>query len=179
MEEDILLAIHGWSRPFLDVIFLVSHELGRGPFGLILVVVMVALWWRAGDRSEARLWAVLGLSTYFLQLGLKHFFARPRPALWDPLVHLSSFAMPSGHALAAATLYPLLARSVARRWPSVAPMAYGVAVFVAFYIGFGRLYLGVHWPSDVLVGWAIGAAQTVAMIRWSDRRGSLAEAQEQ
>jgi undecaprenyl-diphosphatase len=172
MEETILLTIHDAASRWLDVVFVFSHHLGTGPFGLVLVLTMVCLWWWRGDRTEARLWATLGLSTYVLQLGLKHLIARPRPELWSGPIHLSSFSMPSGHALAAATLYPLLARSVAKRWPAAAKPAYLAAVVMALYIGFGRLYLGVHWPSDVFAGWLLGAAQTGLMIRWTDKRAA-------
>ncbi len=53
--------------------------------------------------------------------------------------------------------------------PDQAKTAWGVAILLAFYIGFGRLYLGVHWPTDVIAGWALGAAQTALVIRSARR----------
>jgi undecaprenyl-diphosphatase len=91
---------------------------------------------------------------------LKAVVARPRPALWPWLVPQAGFSFPSGHALAAASFYPVLAweagcvRPLRRRWFAV------LAALGVLWLGLGRLYLGVHWPSDVLAGWALGAAQS-------------------
>ena len=122
---------------------------------------MAAFWAIRRDPHEAVLWIVLGINVYLLQKGLKLSFERVRPDLWTgPVPAPSSFAFPSGHAVAAATFYPLLGRALARRYPDRRVLAYGAGIAMAFYVGFGRLYLGVHWPTDVLAGWAIGGAQT-------------------
>jgi undecaprenyl-diphosphatase len=160
METAILVWIHGWSGPFLDAAFRVSHELGNLPF-CSLIVGLACLWHLArGERGEALLWLVLGLSTFALFEGLKVLVLRPRPHLWPPLVTQTGYAFPSGHALAAATFYPLLAVEVSRRRPAARPWAWTLALGLAFFVGLGRLYLGVHWPTDVLAGWALGAGQT-------------------
>jgi undecaprenyl-diphosphatase len=161
METRVLMLLHEHSNAWLDELFLVSHAIGAGPFGLVLVLVAAAVAAYRKKPHEAGLWIALGLSTYFLQAGLKEIVGRPRPALWPTLVSTTSPAFPSGHALAAATFYPLLARAAVQRWPEARVVAWAAAVAMALYIGLGRLYLGVHWPSDVLAGWAIGAAQTM------------------
>jgi membrane-associated phospholipid phosphatase len=165
MEERILLFFHEHSAPWLDSAFLFSHELGTGIFGFVLVGLAAAFAAYRRQRHEAILWIVLGLSTYFLQLGIKQLVFRPRPALWSTLVVLTTPAFPSGHALSAATFYPLLARTLSREWPRTRTLAWAAALAMAAYIGLGRLYLGVHWPSDVLGGWAIGGLQTLVGVR--------------
>jgi membrane-associated phospholipid phosphatase len=172
METRLLLWIHGLSRPALDDLFVFSHVLGTLPF-CVALVAGAALWHRVrGERREAALWIVLGLTTYLVQAGLKAALARPRPALWIPLVTETNFAFPSGHALAAATFYPLLAYLATRGAPRAAKaVGYLLAAAVALYIGVGRLYLGVHWPSDVLAGWILGILQTAAGVLWLERRG--------
>jgi membrane-associated phospholipid phosphatase len=153
-------------------LFLFSHAIGRPAF-LVTLVLAIAVWHaRRGERREARAWVVVGLSTYFLQEGLKLVFARPRPDLWPRLVDVGSAAFPSGHALATATLYPLLAWIVGRRQPQLALPAMAAALALVVFVGLGRLYLGVHWPSDVLGGWAIGGLQCWAAVRWLKRGAS-------
>lgn len=170
METRLLLWIHTHAGPGLDAAFWLSHHLGTLPTCTVIVLGAAAWLLRRREKAEALLFVLLGLSTYYLQEGLKVVFARPRPHLWPWMVPQYDFSMPSGHAIAAATFYPLLARAVARRWPRAAAPAYVLAVGVALFIGTGRLYLGVHWPSDVLVGWILGAGQTALGIALVERR---------
>ncbi|HKC11745.1 MAG TPA: phosphatase PAP2 family protein [Vicinamibacteria bacterium] len=170
MEGDILLWVHGWAGPLPDAAFWLSSQLADLRFCVVLVG-LACLWhlWR-GERTESLLWLVLGLTTLGLEEGLKLLMARPRPHLWVAQIQQSGFAFPSGHALASATFYPLLARDVASGWPRARLLAWGLAVGLALFIGVGRLYLGVHWPSDVLAGWALGAGQTALGLRLLERR---------
>ena len=108
----------------------------------------------------------LGLSTFFLQYGLKLLVDRARPELWPRLLAVGSAAFPSGHALAAATFYPALAWLLSEGRPGGRRVLMGLAVLIALYVGVGRLYLGVHWPTDVLGGWLLGATQTALGLRW-------------
>ena len=170
METRLLLWIHAHARPGLDAAFWLSHQLGTFPTCTVIVLGAAAWLLRQGKKAEALLFVALGLTTLGLQEGLKALFARPRPHLWPWVIVQADYSMPSGHAIAAATFYPLLARVVARRWPRAAVPAYVLAVAVALFIGIGRLYLGVHWPSDVLVGWALGAGQTALGIALVERR---------
>ncbi|HET7292351.1 MAG TPA: phosphatase PAP2 family protein [Vicinamibacteria bacterium] len=170
MEERLLLWIHEHSSPALDVAFFVSHAMGTLPFCAILVVT-AALWHRRrGEREAAWRWLALGAATFVLQEGIKAIVARPRPELWPSLLPSSGAAFPSGHALAAATFYPLLAWSLSRARPRLAPWLWAAAVLLAVFVGVGRLYLGVHWPTDVAAGWTLGAAQTAVALAWKGRR---------
>ena len=91
---------------------------------------------------------------------LKDLFLRPRPTIVPHLVEVDSLSFPSGHALNSAVIYltlgALLARAEAR--PSVRISVIGVAILLTVLIGLSRVYLGVHYPSDVLAGWCAGAA---------------------
>jgi undecaprenyl-diphosphatase len=170
VETSILMWLHESADPALDVAFRVSHELGTGMFCLALVAVAVVVALVRRRRDEAVLWTVLGISTWCLQAGLKLVVARPRPDLWEGPIALTSYAFPSGHALAAATFFPLIARAVALRRPELARPAYVLAAVVAFYVGVGRMYLGLHWPTDVIAGWCIGALQTYLAVGYLERR---------
>ena len=170
METQLLLWIHEQRGPWLDVLFRFSHELGNAPFCTALVVACTLWWlWRRKPR-EACLWLLVGVAGFLLQLGLKLAFGRLRPALWLGPIQHHSFAFPSGHALIAACLYPLLARAAALRWPGWRQWWYLLAVLLAGYVGVGRLYLGVHWPTDVLAGWVIGAALLWISLRYLPQR---------
>jgi undecaprenyl-diphosphatase len=172
MEARILLGIHEWSNPFLDALFWLSHQLGTIQFCVLVVAISIARNLRRGAHVEATLWLVVGLSTFFVQEWMKLLVGRPRPSLWVPLITpLTSKSFPSGHALSSATFFPLLARDWARARPHQAKLAYAIGVGLALFVGFGRLYLGVHWPTDVLAGWAIGAAQVYVVIRYRRRSG--------
>jgi undecaprenyl-diphosphatase len=81
---------------------------------------------------------------------LKQIFAAPRPDLLPHLDIVHSFSFPSGHSAGAMILFGGLALISGRRWTYVLGGA-GVAL-----IGVSRIWLGVHWPSDVLAGWIVG-----------------------
>lgn len=165
-ERSLLLSIHEAAGPLLDAVFLLSHQLGTLQFGMALVLAMT--FWHAhrGERRAALAWLLVGISTGLLQWQLKEIFGRPRPRLWPWLMEPQGAAWPSGHALSTATFFPLLAWQAAQRWPARAVAAWGAAVALVLYVGFGRLYLGVHWPTDVLGGWMMGAAQTLVALRF-------------
>ncbi len=127
--------------------------------GLLTVLVTGGL--LAARLSGTALFVVLSISGgSALSSLLKLLFGRPRPDLVPHLdvIHTASF--PSGHATISTLTYLTLAALVARAVTRKRVRAYliGCAVALALIIGVSRIYLGVHWPSDVLAGWALGAA---------------------
>ncbi|MET0315173.1 MAG: phosphatase PAP2 family protein [Hansschlegelia sp.] len=101
---------------------------------------------------------------------MKFSFARPRPELVDHLVPVSSLSFPSGHAMASAVTYLTLGVLLARteRRFRVRAFIFAVAVALTLVIGMSRVYLGVHYPTDVLAGWSLGAAW--ALLCWTAAR---------
>jgi undecaprenyl-diphosphatase len=95
---------------------------------------------------------------------LKEFFGRPRPDLIPHEVAVFTHSFPSGHAMMSAVVYLTLAALAARLMDHRRLKLYAMSVAVAFtvLIGVSRVYLGVHWPSDVLAGWMIGAGWALA-----------------
>ena len=95
-----------------------------------------------------------------LSLALKHGFSRPRPDLVPhaSIVHTMSF--PSGHSMMSATTYLTLAAILWRtqRRRRLKLYLFAAALLLTILVGFSRVYLGVHWPTDVLAGWFAGAA---------------------
>jgi undecaprenyl-diphosphatase len=176
LETELLLALHAQARPWLDQAFLLSHRLGTSWFMVPLVLGTALRHYLRQERRLASMWLGLGLSTLVLLEGLKHLVDRPRPHLWPrlstwpPLPGPDLLSFPSGHALASVTLYPLLAYVLTRRaTSSVRAAAVTLGVLMAVWIGVGRLYLGVHWPTDVMAGFALGAVQAGVALRWLRR----------
>ena len=132
-------------------------------------IVVVAL----GLLAVRRLWLTAGLVLASTLLGsilsaqAKLLFARPRPDLVDHLVEVRGLSFPSGHATNSAIIYLTLALIISQVVPGRRTRAYiiGVAVLLTTVIGISRVYLGVHWPSDVMAGWTIGSCWALAW--WS------------
>ena len=148
-----MLALHALSGPWLDALFRFSNLLGLPAFCVPLTLSAVAVHLRRGEHRAAWTWLVLGLGSVAVTEALKPLVGRPRPELWPHLVVAGGSSFPSGHALATAALFPFLGWLLWRRRP-IGALAGALA---SAYVGLGRLYLGVHWPTDVLGGWLIGA----------------------
>ncbi|TAN70322.1 MAG: phosphatase PAP2 family protein [Magnetospirillum sp.] len=147
------------------------HELGRdvtalgSPGILAFVVVATAVFLLlAGRRRDSLFLTAATVGGGLLTAVLKDAFARPRPEFALPGVHVFTTSFPSGHALGSAAIYFTLAALITRIVPQPKLKTYvmGVAVFLTVLIGLSRIYLGLHWSSDVLAGWAAGAAWALA-----------------
>jgi undecaprenyl-diphosphatase len=105
-----------------------------------------------------------------LNLLLKLGFDRPRPDLVPHLTEAYQTSFPSGHSMSSAATYLTLGAMLARVQPSRRLKIYflSLAIAVMLLVGFSRVYLGVHWPSDVLAGWAAGAIWALAcwLLAW-------------
>ena len=135
------------------------------PTGLLLVCAAVIVYLLLMRRLRTALF-VFAASAGGMALGslLKHLYARPRPALVPHLVQVASSSFPSGHATDSAIVYLTLAALLARTAPDRAVRIYiiGVAILLTLMIGCSRVFLGVHYPSDVVAGWTIGATWALA-----------------
>lgn len=115
-------------------------------------------------RAEAAWLASSVIGASVVNALLKVFLHRPRPEVVPHLAVVSNASFPSGHAMISAAVYLTLATLLAEAQPRRSARAYLVAFAVAlvFLIGCSRIYLGVHWPSDVLAGWCFGAVWALA-----------------
>ena len=170
-DVPILLAANDMARAGFDQLFLLfsalGYEYGVVPLDIALVLVL-ALRRRYRESVFA---AVASGGSALLNVAAKQAFARDRPNLWESIAPEHNYSFPSGHAMGSMTLavaLVLLAWPTRWRWPVLAAMA----VFVPM-VGLSRVYLGVHYPSDILAGWAAALAWTVGVyllvFRWSGR----------
>lgn len=101
--------------------------------------------------------------------GLKHLIMRPRPDDVVALVSESSYSFPSGHANAGLIFYFFLAFLIGRylkqkKMDDIAHLIYVIAAIIVFLIGISRIYLGVHFPSDIIAGWCLGGILLIIFI---------------
>jgi undecaprenyl-diphosphatase len=135
---------------------------------MLLGVTLVAIGYLVLERKYgAMLFVVVATGGGgLLSTAMKHLFGRDRPDVVPHLVAVTSPSFPSGHSMLGAILYltlgALLARFAARRRTKVYLLT--VALFTTFVVGSSRIYLGVHYPTDVLAGWCAGLVW--ALICW-------------
>ncbi len=135
----------------------------------LAAVACVLLWWR-GDRERALRVALVVVVATVVQQGLKALVGRERPVWSDPVDSAQYLAYPSGHALTATVVCGLLLWLLPHPVPAWAPAAWAVAAISVLGVGFTRVYLGVHWLSDVVAGWLLGVALVALATYGSGRR---------
>lgn len=155
-DEWVLWHIHAMSRPGLDTFVRAFTELGGVLF--VPAITLFVVWYFVKQYSLSHglliLFGVGGSS--LLNLVLKSYFSRARPELWDRIVVEHSFSFPSGHAMASAAL---TASVVAALWYTRhRNRAISLGIVYITGIAFTRMYLGVHYPTDILAGWAVSIA---------------------
>ncbi|MCX5997468.1 MAG: phosphatase PAP2 family protein [Chloroflexi bacterium] len=147
---NLIIAIQQVHGPLLDNIFRAITFTGEEQFYLVLFPLII---WCI-DYSFGAVLVIFFLLSDFLNIVLKDLIQHPRPFDLNPGLKLSQadgYGMPSGHAQMAVTAWGAIAVRVRKTWFWI------VAVMIIFLIGFSRVYLGVHFPTDVLVGWIIGS----------------------
>ena len=166
-DVPILRFSHDMASAGFDRVFVAMSALGYA-WGVVPVDVLLvaALAWRRRFR-EGLFAGIAILGSLLLNVVAKHVFARARPDLWPSIAPETTYSFPSGHAMGSMTLalVALLlcwhARSP-RGWRLRWPVAIGGALFVLM-VGLSRVYLGVHYPSDILAGWSAACVWVVGV----------------
>ncbi|HEV7993063.1 MAG TPA: phosphatase PAP2 family protein [Gemmatimonadaceae bacterium] len=156
----VLQWIGARHTPFLSSLMTEVTPLGTGAVVLVVVGVAAAFLWHTEHKHSARLLLASTAGGILLNNVLKLWFDRPRPTVFAWETHAASSSFPSGHAMSATVVYGtvayLLARLQKHRWSRALTLT--TAVVLIALICATRLYLGVHYPSDVLGGIVIGLA---------------------
>ena len=143
--------------------------LGGAKVLIPLTLLVAALLLARGRHRDALLLLVGTLSGRLVVSLLKDGIARPRPPIAGHLVEVTSFSFPSGHAANSALVYLLFATMLTRTGHKRGA-ALTAAILLTLLIGASRVYLGVHWPSDVTAGWMFGALWAMLWQGLADRR---------
>ena len=146
---DLIILIQQVHSPVLDSVFRAVTFLGEEQFYLFLFPVI--LW--CIDYSFGAVLVIFFMLSNSTNIMLKELFQHPRPFDLNPDLKLSQadgYGLPSGHAQMSVTAWGAIAISVRKIWFTI------VAIVLILLIGFSRVYLGVHFPTDVLIGWIIG-----------------------
>lgn len=171
IDDDVTAwMVTGRSQPWIGIAHAIT-VLGNSLTMTLICVVAVCGLMAYRHLAGAILLGVGALAGAVVMVALKHLFARSRPPVDDRLLHIESFSFPSGHAMMSMIVYCLLAVVAYRvfpwvrrhRWITLAAPA------LSFAIGMTRVYLGVHWMTDVLAGWMFGA-WWVALCVWLSTR---------
>jgi len=154
--------------PALDGLMNFFTFLGQIEFYLIIIPF---LYWAVDKRVGIRALLIL-IFIDVVGVASKLLFHQPRP-YWvgnvKQLAEEASYGIPSTHASDSLAVGGFIASKVKKTWFWV------VTIFVLFFIGYSRLYLGAHFPHDVLFGWLIGAIVLAAFLKWADQVSSWAE----
>jgi undecaprenyl-diphosphatase len=154
-DEAILNLLHSVSNTMLDSLMVLITHTAAPPVIAVgtLLAALHLLYRKRAHHAAFLLFAVIGST--LLNVFSKLVFQRDRPALWEQIINEASYSFPSGHAMLSSTLaltvIVLCWRTKYRQVVLIAGVAYALAV------GLSRVYLGVHYPSDILAGWCISA----------------------
>ncbi len=146
---EVIVAIQAIRSPALDALFQGVTFLGNAEFYLLLAPIFI---WCVDYKFGARLGLLLLFSSYINE-ALKNTLMQPRPCEPRPEVCIekaTGYGLPSGHSQNAIVFWGVIANWIRTAW------AWGAAVLLMLLIGISRIYLGVHFPTDVFAGWAIG-----------------------
>lgn len=152
-DQLVMNWVKGWHAPGATLFFTVVTELG-GVIGVGLMTTATVMgYWLLRHKKAALMLLFSVVGAVAINLTLKGIFQRERPNFWEHFVQEGGYSFPSGHAMASAALAIalifLLWRTRARWW------GLGVGLSYMLSVGISRMYLGVHYPTDIVAGWCV------------------------
>jgi membrane-associated phospholipid phosphatase len=158
-DVPILEAIHSTANPQLDILAVLLTKLGSAWTVLpVLSAIALLLFRKRRWRTVAYL-LIVSLGNVIINRTAKEFIHRIRPQLWVSKAPEFDYAFPSGHAMTSMTLVAILVILSWHRPQRWLVVSFGI--FYLFTIGWTRLYLGVHFPSDIVAGWMVALAWAI------------------
>jgi undecaprenyl-diphosphatase len=170
LDTSLELAMHRLDSPLADAVLRTATLIGSNIVALPAVAVAIAL---AIHRRQRVVAVVLAIDTAVVIAAyslLKVMFSRERPRLFDKVALPTDYSFPSGHSMTAMGIYGVIAAALIAMFPAARRPVIIAAVLLIAAIGLSRIYLGVHWPSDVLGGLLGGVPPLIASIHLIHRR---------
>ena len=167
-DGPMLKTLHSMATPALNRFFELMSELGYR-WGVVPVDGAVVVFLAASRRfRDSLFFGIAVCGSAILNVVAKHHYARMRPDLWISLTPETTYSFPSGHAMGSMTLGVAL---ILLWWPTRGrwPVIIASTTFIIL-VALSRVYLGVHYPSDILAGWTAAMAWTYGMYLLVDQR---------
>lgn len=162
IDKEILVALESIRTPGLNT--LMETLTYFGSWEAIVIICLLYIAYDRGDFTGSAIVIVTAITTTLFRTAVKALMARPRPfVLWDnfhSVIKETGYSYPSGHSIASMSIYLVILLLLLKKMDkgnkrTALVVGFG---FFAVFVGLTRLYLGVHYPSDVLAGWLSGIA---------------------
>ena len=161
-QIDVITLLQLFTADFFVLFMKGVTLLGNETAYLIMIPFVL---WCVDFRTGARTGVAFLLSAY-LNLAFKDMLAQPRPFILEPglnLIEASGYGLPSGHAQGSLVFFGMLALLIRKRWFTV------ISMILILLIAFSRVYLGVHFPTDILGGWFLGGCLLFGYLKFGNR----------
>ena len=173
LDQKILFFISNYRTPNLTSIFINITKFGSFLYLSLLFILVAVFLWKRGEKKIIWYLLIGNVGAAIILFSLKNFFSRIRPSVVSRLVEVGGFSYPSGHSFGATTFYLIL---MFISWRFVKPWRSRILFTLIFFIiilliSFSRIYLGVHYPSDVLSGFFLGVAWVIFLTSFFFRNG--------
>ena len=168
-DQWAVLELRQWRADWLNLAIAIIYMVALGSYVLPYFPVAIVALAAVRRWSDGLLLAAAGILPAVANLGLKELSARPRPDAALALVEETGYAFPSGHAVFAAAFYGALIYLLGRRdgfgrRPALRWTVQGALALFILAVGASRVYLGAHWPSDVIGGFLFGGLCIAALV---------------
>ena len=164
LDTAILQSIYELHTPLLNQIMTGITFLGNGST-LIFISCIVMIFLLLSRKFVSAFTLIIVTSGGIgLNVCLKNIFARVRPALWERVVEVDVFSFPSGHAMVSLVVYGFIGYLLIANFRPFSSVILFFTALLILAIGFSRLYLGVHWPTDIIAGYAAGLVWLISCI---------------
>ncbi len=168
-DRAVALRVHDAHTPALNALMVGATYLASLWVIVPAVTLVSAYAWRLGHHRLAVVLAAGWAVAELLNLALKLMFLRPRPGIFAEITLPSTPSFPSGHAMRSLAIYGAIAAVLCALHPRLRRFIVPAVAVLVLTIGLSRVYLGVHWPSDVLAGYAVGAILLAVTVHLTHR----------
>lgn len=170
LDVTVELAIHRLDSGFADIVMKTATLIGSNVVLLPVVALVTLLAIHRRMRTVAIVLAIDTIVVLAIDSALKVMFSRERPRLFDKIALPTDYSFPSGHSMSAIGIYGVVAAALIALYPRARRTVVVATALLVATIGFSRVYLGVHWPFDVVGGYLGGVPPLIVSVHLIHRR---------